>query len=300
VSLAAVAALAVAAPAASAHKAPSAAGVAAHAKKADRYMASFKRHVAKKHPRTALKRLRVARTETSLAAREARSLRHAAVSPTQLTNAAGALALSTDQYAQLMAMITGLIDEVRGIVRDALAEIVPAVINAHNQLLGMLTQMLPMIPAPAQGSAATAITQVATTGTAALAPMQEALAGGVLLVAVAAILNTAFQAVSGALTMALDSVEAIIPALPAVAAGPVSQVLTLVTGILTSVIGRIGAVGTGATVPTGLAGGITGIVNGVMGSMNNLLGSLFGSLLRGYFPAGSFGYGAAPAAPAAG
>jgi hypothetical protein len=304
VSLAAVGALAAtSAPVASAHSQPSAAGVAAHAKRADRYIASFKRHVAKKHSRTAINRLAVARRETSLAAREARTLSATAVSPAQITNAMGAVALSADQYAQLLAVISELIDQVNGTVRATLSQVIGGVANAHNQLMQMLSQMLGTLPAPAQGPAAIAVSQVVTTGTTALAPMTDALAGGTLPVPVAGIVTTVFQAVSAALSTAVEAVKAVIPALPVEAAGPVSNVLTMVTGVLNSVLARIsafvpapGGPSGAATSPAGLAGGVTGIVNGVMSSVSNLLGRLFGNLI----PGGGFGFGAgsAPAAAA--
>jgi phage-related protein len=211
-------------------------------------------------------------------------------------SAAGADALAGDQYGQLAAIISQFVAQVNGMLQQRLAQILPSVVNMQNQLLAMLNQMLGQVPSGAQPQLATAITTVAATGAAALAPMQQAIASGSLPVNIAGIVSGALNAATTALQGAIGNVQAFLPAMPGPAQGMVQQVLSMVTGIINSVIGQIGSFtgGTGGTpstpTPGGLAGGITGMVSGVLGQVQNLLGGLFGNFL-GFLP-GNFGFGA--------
>src|SRR5437773_881351 len=146
VTLVAVGSLAATAlPAAASARQPTSASVALHATRADRALTAFKREVARHHKVRAARLIRSARHETAIAGRQARIVRTAAVQPTQLPDAAGAVALAGDQYGQMAAMISQFIAQVHGMLQQTLAQILPSAITMQNQLLAMLNQMLGQI-----------------------------------------------------------------------------------------------------------------------------------------------------------
>jgi phage-related protein len=153
----------------------------------------------------------------------------------------------------------------------------------------MLNQMLGQIPQASQPQLATAITNVAASGASALPPLQQALTSHALPVDIAGIVASAFNTATTALQAALGTVNSVLPTMPAVAQGPIQQVLSMVTSILNTVIGQIGSFvpgaggsSSGSSASGGLAGGITGIVGGVLSQVQSLLGNLFGNLFGGF------------------
>jgi hypothetical protein len=290
VTLAAAGAIAATAvPTAASARQPTGASVVLHAKRADRALAAFKREVARHHKVRAARFIRAARHETAVAGRQARIVRAAAVQPTQLPEAAGAVTVAGDQYGQLATMISQCIAQVHGMLQQILAQILPSAINMQNQLLAMLNQMLGQIPQASQPQLATAITNVAASGASALPPLQQALTSHALPVDIAGIVASAFNTATTALQAALGTVNSVLPTMPAVAQGPIQQVLSMVTSILNTVIGQIGSFvpgaggsSSGSSTSGGLAGGITGIVGGVLSQVQSLLGNLFGNLFGGF------------------
>jgi hypothetical protein len=295
VGLAAAGAIAVTgAPAASAHS-PSAKGVSAHAKKAHVAMKRVAVAVDRHNSRSARKHLAVARRQAAVAAREARALRAAADTPAEYTTAAGALGLATDTYTDLLTMISGLIDEVSGIVQSSLAKALPATVNGHTKLLDMLNGVVALLPEQYQDEAAAFIAQLTAATADPLGTLTGLLGAGGLPVDIASIVTTAVQTATEAVQMALSHIEALLPSLPAIAQGPIRMALTMVTDIMDMVTGTLGnflpgaGAGTGSGAPQ--AGGLLGgLISGPMSMVQNLLGGvlggngggLFGGLLPGF------------------
>jgi len=280
VTLAAVGALAsTAAPVASAHSHASAAAVAAHAKRADHAMTALRRSVRAHHNRQARLHLRTARHELAVAARQARLLRAAADTPAQTVDAAGAVALATGEYTDLVALVSQLVDQVQGSIQQALASALPGSVNASGQLLDILNQLLPLVPDAVRPQLAAAIAQLTADGTTALSPMQNALAGGTLPVDIAQIVSTAMQAVTSALDTAMNQIAAIVPTLPAMAQGPVQSALSLVQGVLNMVTGQIGSFLPGGSSSPG--SGTGDLAGGILGQMSGLISQLLGGILPG-------------------
>ena len=147
IGLAAVGAIATAgAPAASAHGTPSAKGVSAHVKSAQKSMKRVTKAVNRHQSSAARRHLAAARRQAALASREARALRNAADTPAELSTAAGALGLATDSYTDLLTMISGVIDEVRGVVQDALAAAIAPSVNGQTKLLEILNGLVVHLP----------------------------------------------------------------------------------------------------------------------------------------------------------
>jgi hypothetical protein len=286
VTLAAAGALAsAAAPAASAHSHASSASVAVHSKRADRAIASLKRAVRTHHSRQARLRLAKARHEVAVAARLARSLSAAADTPAETVDAAGAVALATGQYTDLIAAVSELVDQVHGAVQQALAAALPPSVNATGQLLDLLNQLLAVVPENVKPHLAAAIAQLTADGTSVLSPMQTALTGGDLPVDIAQIVTTAIQSVTTALDTAMGQIAAIVPTLPAIAQGPVQAALNLVQGVLNMVMGQVGSfLPGGSSGPSGSSGpgsGAGDIAGGIFGQVNGLISQLLGGLLGG-------------------
>lgn len=293
VGLAAAGAIAVTgAPAASAHS-PSVKGVSAHAQQAQKAMKRVAVAVDRHNSRAARKHLLTARRQAAVAAREARALRSAADSPAEITTAAGAVGLATDTYNDLLAMISDLIDEAKGIVQEALATAIPATVNGQARLLEILNRMVALLPAEYQAQATAVIAQLTAAMAGPIGSLTGILGSAGLPVDVAGIVQTALQTATGAVQMALAQVEAFLPSLPATAQGPVRMALTMVTDIMEMVTGTLGSLLPGAGTatnsgPAQTAGLLDGLISGPLGMVQGLLGSLLGGsssgLLGGLLP----------------
>lgn len=277
-----------------------AAGVQVHITKAETAVKRLKRAVHNHKSSAAKHELKVARSQTAAAARSARSMARTASTDPQEIAASQSLALVGTQYDSLIATITALVDEISGQAQQLIAQAISPSIAGKQSIIDMLTGMLDKVPAEIQPVLASVITALGAGNATPVANLEEATTGGDLPSTISSLLTQCMNMAQQAIQSAFDTIQSILPMLPAVAQGPLSSILGMVsgtvgeivpsvlptiTGLIDSVLGSLPFVTQTATAGLGMFGNLLGglvgpateNVPGGIGSMiSNLLGGLFG------------------------
>lgn len=300
--LAALVALPATASAQSSHHAST--SVKSHVSKAKKSLKKFHLAVAAHDDSLALADLNSARRHTAAAAKLARSLASHASTDAQQVSAASALTLAGGQYDSLVEQITALVDEVTGQVQAIVAQSIPSALAGKQKVIQILTELLPKLPAAAQGPLASIITALSVGDDTEVTNMQGALDGGTLPVNISGLISQSLGMATAAIQTAFDTIKGIIPLLPSVVQGPLSTILDLVSNTVGTIIPTV------LNMATGLIGQILGslpfIGSGANGGLGNLLGGILGGsstpgtgagipnisgLLGNLFPSGGSGGG---------
>jgi hypothetical protein len=274
------------------------AGVRTHVVKAQKAIKRMNRAASAGNSASVLRQLRIARSQTAAASREARAM--AAVSDS--VAAAQALTLAGTAYEQLISAITQLVDEVTGPAQAAVTQAIKPSLAGQHQVIGVLSSLLDDMPASVRPILASIVTGLAVGDADEVVNMHSAIGGGALPANITPIVTQALAMATQFIDMAFTTIKAIVPMLPAPAQGPMTQVLNMgtqtsgtmmpaalstVTGLIDTILGSLpfihGSAGSGLTnVFGGLLGGVTGTGQGALpGDTGNILSKLLSELFGG-------------------
>jgi hypothetical protein len=196
------------------------------------------RKLAHHHPAAAKLALARTRVAAADAAHQARWLHGTADTQT----AAQAFTLVAGQYNNDLNAFTGLLGSVAGPLQSALAQALQPALAGQTQALGFLGALMPQLPAPAAGTATTAIGGLLAGGPGELQALTGLLSGGNLPAQVQTTVGQAVTTAGGVLDATLAQLEALVPQLPAEAQPLAQQVLTqlkTVFGQLSTMLGQV-------------------------------------------------------------
>jgi len=293
------------------------AAVQAHVIKAKKAIKRMNRAARTGDSAGVVRQLRTARSQTATASRKARAL---AAGPNSVA-AAQALTLTGMSYEQLIASITQLVDQVTGQPQMLLAQAIKPSLTSQGQVVGTLASLLDDVPASVQPIVASIVTSLAVGDADEVTNMDAALRSGALPVDVSAIVTQALAMATHGMDTAFSAIKPIVPMLPAPVQGPISGILSMVTGtvgtivpsmlrtvtgLIDTILGSLPVVGSGAGAGAGAgtgAGGLTSTFGGLLGGVTaggqnalpgntgNILSDLLGSLFGGGATAGAGGIG---------
>ncbi|HEY1540113.1 MAG TPA: hypothetical protein VGF63_12000, partial [Solirubrobacteraceae bacterium] len=247
------------------------------------------------------------RSQTASASRVAHRMANVASTAKTSTSAAQALTIAGSQYDTLLQTLTSLVDD--GPAQSPIASAIVPTIAGKQQIIDLLNQLLPTLPASAQPIVASIITALGAGDATPVVNLNTALDSGSLSDTITGVVTQALNTAEQAIQTAMGVVQSILPMLPVAAQGPIGAIVNQVMGIVTTlvpsvlntvtqlistVLGSLPFVGSTSTGTTGIFGGLLGgilgggsgagsigNVGGIGSTITGLLGSLFGGSSSG-------------------
>ena len=171
--------------------------------------------------------------------------------------------------------LTGIVDEAAGNPQEAIARAITSCLAARERVLDTLTALIDQVPVEARPYLAKVIAMLSSDGRDEVANLTGVLDNPGLPTDVASILTTALEMATAAIDDAMTRLQGILDVVPPEVRPMIESTLTMVTGILDSVMGMVtdlltglfGGTPTGGGTDTGGLGGLPGL---------NLLQGIFG------------------------
>lgn len=269
---------AVPATSAEAHGTPSVKDVQTHAAKADKALTRLHNAVDANKPSVAAKQLRIARSESAAASKQARRMAKGA-NGAAATKAARGLTIAGEQYDQLVETLANLVDQIHGQVQGAIANALQPSLAGRQKIVDMLNSLMEVVPEQAKPVLASIITALTAGDSTEVTSLDNALDTPGLPVNISAIIQSALDTAVAAINTGFETIKGILPSLPAAVAGPLGTILDTVQGVIGDVVGTV--------IPSVLQT-VTGLVDTVLGCLpfagaaagGTGLGALFGGLLK--------------------
>jgi hypothetical protein len=223
--------------------------------------------------------------------------------------AAQALTIAGTQYDTLLETLTALVDD--GPAQSLIAGSIQPTIAGKAQILQILTGLLDDVPASVQPMLASIIASLGAGDATEVVNLDNALNAGSLPETITGLVGQCLAVATQAIQTAMTMIQGFLPLMSADAQAPLGNILTQVTGIsgsilpgvlstitglINSVIGALPIVGGGSAAgATAGLGGITGIFSGLLGGLvggsagtipgtgdvGNVISDLLGGLLGG-------------------
>ena len=276
-----VAAAALAVPAAAS------AGVGDYAERAGSSLDRVERLAVQGRAGDALAELRRGRRAVRAANRAAMRLARAADDATEARRAASALRTTATLEDQNIASYAELLDQVSGHLEEVIAVAMQRSLEARQQAIALMTQLMEQLPEAARAPLAQFIAMLSSGDEGVADDIIGELTGGGITSLVSGILEQTLGMVTQTLesvTGMLEGVTALLPGPAAQIVGPLMNMITgTVSGILDMVLGSWSGLG-GEGSPPPASGGGSGFSLPGLDLVQQLLGGLFGGGLFGQRP----------------